>query len=157
MTDTDPEEYEVLEVLEGMEEAMDSESPLDLVSEEYGHGVLPWAWMVVGLTPLLVVSAAFLWHALQNAYAEARLLGGVVSCSIAILLPTAGALLAIVAMRRGERGSIVALVLSVALVVCVGAALSFFVDSAATLALAGFAYLVAMVGIILFAQSVARR
>lgn len=49
MTETDPEEYEVLEVLEGMEEAMDSESPLDVVSEdqrfpvddeEYGHGAI---------------------------------------------------------------------------------------------------------------------
>ena len=130
---------------------------LDAVRVERRGRVLPWAWMAIGLSPLLLVSAAFLWHLLQDAYAEARLLGGVMSCSVAILLPTAGVLLALVALRRGERGSLVALVLGVVLVVCVGAALSFFVDSAATLAMAGFAYLVAMVGVILFTQSVARR
>ena len=49
MTERDPEEYEGLEVLEGMEEAMDTESPLDVLAEderfpvddeEYSHGGL---------------------------------------------------------------------------------------------------------------------
>lgn len=49
MTERDPETYEELEILEGMEIAMDSEAPLDEVEdpvlfpvedEEYGHGAL---------------------------------------------------------------------------------------------------------------------
>ena len=49
MTERDPEEYEALEILEGLEEAMDSETPLDALGpderfpadeEEYAHGAL---------------------------------------------------------------------------------------------------------------------
>ena len=49
MTERDPEAIEALEILEGLEEAMDSEAPLDELGpderfpvddEEYAHGVL---------------------------------------------------------------------------------------------------------------------
>ena len=114
-----------------------------------------WAWIAVGLTPVGCAVAWALVTGVDGQFPEARLVGSVVAAVVALIAPTAGVVLGFLS---GDRPSgRVAMGLSSALLVCVGFALVAYVQSTVALVMAIYCYAVAMVAVLAFAQSAARR
>ena len=172
MTERDPEEYEALEFLDGVEEAMDSEAPLDelgpderfpVEDDEYVHGGLEesrlswWAWSAVALVPVLVFAAGLLARAARGTFAEAAVVASVGASALALTAPTAAIVLGYLAVRRSEPRARAAVVVGVLCLVTVACLVSLVMRSPVVLAMSAFAYALAMFTVIAFVQAVARR
>ena len=117
----------------------------------------PWAWTALLLTPVFAGGAVFLIAAVRGAFPEAVVVGWVVASVLALSAPTAAVVLALLAARRHERSSWLALGLGVLALAGIAALLPQVVRSPVALAIAALAYAIAMFAVIVFAQAVARR
>ena len=117
----------------------------------------PWAWTALCLPPVLAGGAVFLIAAVRGAFAEAVVVGWVVASILALSAPTAAVVLGLLAARRHERSSWLAMALGVLALAVVAAVLPQVVRSPVALAIAALAYAIAMFAVIVFAQAAARR
>lgn len=127
-----------------------------VVQVRRGHGLVAWAWVCVGLTPLALVGAAFMAFAMDGTYEEASLVGGMVGCLVGLAAPTAGFVLAFLAARRRERSARAAFSVASLFFVACAVILPTLVYSVLAFVFAGVVYVIGMFVVIVYTQSAAR-
>ena len=119
--------------------------------------LLAWAWFSVGMIPVLLGAAALIAVGVRGSFVEATAVGGVIASALALVGPTAAVALGFVAVRRRERFAPIALVVGLLCLVASAALVPLVIRSPVVLAMSAIAYAIAMFGVIVFVQSIARR